>query len=83
MTRRLSGSTSERGDAEGFSKTLGSVASGRFARRHMLSILPEPEEREKCLNVFADAIDRANGHSRDNWALTQAKGKVRLIVGSK
>jgi hypothetical protein len=49
----------------------------------MLSILPEPEEREKCLNVFADAIDRANGHSRDNWALTQAKGKVRLIVGSK
>jgi 5-methylcytosine-specific restriction protein A len=36
---------------------------------------------EKCLNVFADAIDRANGHGRDIWAVTQAKGKVRLIVG--
>ena len=57
------------------------IRSEDDARRHMHSILPEPEEREKCLNVFADAIDRANGHSRDNWAVTQAKGKVRLIVG--
>jgi hypothetical protein len=59
------------------------IRSEDEARRHMHSILPEPEEREKCLNVFVDAIDRANGHSRDNWALTQAKGKVRRIVGSK
>ncbi len=57
------------------------IRSEDEARRHMNSILPDPEEREKCLNVFADAIDRANGHSRDNWAVTQAKGKVRLIVG--
>ncbi len=57
------------------------IRSEDDARRHMHSILPEPEEREKCLNVFADAIDRANGHSRGNWAVTRAKGKVRLIVG--
>jgi hypothetical protein len=58
------------------------IRSEGEARRQMLSILPDPEEREKCLNVFVDAIDRANGHSRDN-SVTQAKGKVRLIVGSK
>ena len=57
------------------------IHSEEDARRHMLSILPEPEERVKCLNVFVDAIDHANGHSRDNWAVTRAKGKVRLIVG--
>ena len=59
------------------------IRSEDEARRLTHSILPEPEEREKCLNVFVDAIDRANDHGRDNWAVTQAKGKVRLIVGSK
>ena len=57
------------------------IRSEDDARRHMLSILPEPEEREKCLNVSADAIGHANGHSRDNWAVTHLKVKVRLIVG--
>ena len=33
------------------------------------------------MNVFADAIGRANGHGRDTWAVTHARGKVRLIVG--
>ena len=60
------------------------IRSEDEARRHMLSILPDLEEREKCLNVFVDAIDRANGHSRDNWAFTKRRARfVALWAASK
>jgi hypothetical protein len=58
---------------------LGSVGE---ASRLMLSVLPsDADVRQKCLMVFADAIERADGHGRNVWAVTHTKDKVRLIVG--
>jgi hypothetical protein len=51
------------------------------ARRLMLSVLPTPDTRHKCIVVFADAIEEANRHGRDVWAVTHTRDKVRLIVG--
>jgi hypothetical protein len=47
----------------------------------MLSVVPEPDIRQKCLMVFADAIDEAHVNGRDKWAITHTTEKVRLIVG--
>lgn len=57
------------------------VSSEGEARQLFLSILPEPDTRQKCLTVFADAIEEANRHGRDVWAVTHTRDKVRLIVG--
>jgi hypothetical protein len=51
------------------------------AKRFVDSILPKPGTRQKCLMVFADAIDEANRYDRDKWAVTHTTDKVRLIVG--
>lgn len=47
----------------------------------MLSILPESEARQKCLMVFADAVEEADLHGRDVWAVTHTRDKVQLVVG--
>ncbi len=60
------------------------IGSEGEARQHMLSIFPEADIRQKCLVMFAEAIDEANRQGRDTWAVTHATGtgrKVRLIVG--
>jgi hypothetical protein len=50
--------------------------------RLMLSVLPSGADvGQKCLRVFADGIERADGHGRNVWAVTHTKDKVRLIVG--
>lgn len=51
------------------------------ARRLVLSVLPKTEVRQRCLTVFAEAIDEANRCGRDKWAVTHTKDKVRLVVG--
>jgi len=51
------------------------------ARRLMFSVLSNPEIRQRCMMVFADAIEVANRHARDVWAVTHTNDKVRLIVG--
>ncbi len=51
------------------------------ARQLILSILPEPDIRQKCLTVFAEAIEEANRHGRHMWAVTHTKDKLRLVVG--
>lgn len=61
--------------------TISSVAE---AKEHIRLILPDEGVRRNCLVMFADAIDEANGHGRDIWAVTYRTGearKVRLIVG--
>ncbi len=57
------------------------LSSEKEARRLVDSVLPEPDIRQKCLKVFADAIAEANVHGRDKWAVTHTTDKVRLIVG--
>ena|SRR5829696_3385780 len=56
------------------------LRSERYAERLVLSIFPESGIRQKCLTVFADAIDEANRCGRDKWAVTHTAQKVRLIV---
>jgi putative restriction endonuclease len=58
------------------------VSSEGEAERLILSILPEPDTRQKVLSVFADAIEEANRHGRDVWAVRYNRArKVRLHVG--
>ena len=51
------------------------------AKRLVLSILPEPVVRRRCLAVFAEAVAEANVYGRDKWAVTPTDSKVRLQVG--
>lgn len=57
------------------------VGSDGEAERLVLSILPEVDVRQKCLEIFADAIAEANIYGRDKWAVVHTSRKVRLIVG--
>jgi hypothetical protein len=57
------------------------VSSEGEARQLILSILPEPDTRQKVLTVFADALEEANRHGRDVWAVRHTTEKVRLVVG--
>ena len=57
------------------------LGSESEARQLVLSVLPEPGTRQKCLMVFADAMEEANRHCRDVWAVRHTTEKVRLIVG--
>jgi len=60
------------------------ISSVSEARQHIHRILPDAGIRYNCLTMFADAIDAANAHGRDIWAVTYRTGevhKVRLIVG--
>jgi len=50
------------------------------ARRFVTSILPEPGIRQKCLMVFADAIEEAHRCGRDRWAVRYTTDKLRLHV---
>jgi putative restriction endonuclease len=60
------------------------ISSESEARQHVLSILPERDVRQKCLEVFAEAVTEADACGRDRWAVTYRTGrdmKVRLIAG--
>ncbi len=58
------------------------VSSEGEAERLILSILPQSDTRQKVLTVFADAIEEANRHGRDVWAVRDNRArKVRLHVG--
>jgi hypothetical protein len=50
------------------------------AEQLILSILPEPVVRRKCLAVFADAITEANIYGRGKWAVRYASDRVRLHI---
>jgi hypothetical protein len=53
---------------QGFSHVGGCVlvvSSEGEARRLVLSVIPEPGTRQRCLIVFADAVEEANRHGRD------------------
>jgi hypothetical protein len=56
------------------------ISSEDEANRFVVSILPEPGIRQKCLMVFADAIDEAHRCGRDRWAVRYTTDKVRLHV---
>ena len=58
---------------------VGSVKDESIERL-VLSILPEPDVRQKCLTAFADAIIEANAYGRDKWAVRHARNKVRLHI---
>lgn len=54
------------------------------AERHVRLILPDAGIRQRCLEMFADAIDEAHIHGRDKWAITHRTSgvrKVSLVVG--
>jgi hypothetical protein len=56
------------------------ISSEDEAKKFVASILPEPGIKQKCLMVFADAIDEAHLCGRDRWAIRYTTDKLRLHV---
>ena len=52
------------------------------AREVIESLLPNPEERQVCLNLMADYIIQAHELSQATWEVTLFHDKVRLNIGS-
>jgi hypothetical protein len=55
------------------------IGSEGEARQHIPSIFPEADIRQKCLVMFAEAIDEANRKGRDTWAVTHDGRDYRLL----
>ena len=53
------------------------------AKKLVENLLPDPDMRQLCLNMFMDAVEEANAYGSDAWYIEPAfDGHIWLVTGS-